>query len=380
MSELESVLQARVVNGYGLTESGTVTNTHPDSPAKHGSVGKTIGPAIAIVDASGDGVAPNAEGEIMLRGNAVMAGYLDDPEANDEAFRAGWLRTGDLGRLDEEGDLFITGRLKEIINRGGETIAPLEIDHALAEHPAIAQAACFAIAHPTLGEDVAAAVVLQPNVSVSAAEIRAFLANRLSRFKIPSRFWFVESIPLSVSGKPLRSALSGAFSTNLTNSTTEDLTIRPDLSHSVRHRIAEIWMGVLHTSNSDPGQNFFGLGGDSLAAARMLAMLLKEFPCVGHLSAQARFFESPTLLQLEQSVAECLAGQYREVKLENVSAVEVRPRGRLHRSSSFLGRASSPATNVTWWTILARLSRFICCFTTLLIQPNLAPRQINSSS
>ena len=143
-----------------------------------------------------------------------MEGYLDAEEANREVFLNGWFRTGDLGRMDHEGDLFITGRIKEVINRGGETISPVEIDHALAEHPGIARAASFAVAHPTLGDDIVAAVVLRPGARAVASEIRNFLAERLSRSKVPGRIWFVESIPLSASGKPLRDTLRTQFQTS----------------------------------------------------------------------------------------------------------------------------------------------------------------------
>ena len=335
LSELERVLQVQVINGYGLTEAGPVTNTQPDSPAKLGSVGRTIGPEIAVMDASGNLLPANAEGEVILGGDAVMAGYLDDPDANREVFRGGWFRTGDLGRLDEDGDLFITGRLKEIINRGGETIAPLEIDHALAEHPSVAHAASFAVAHPTLGEDIAAAVVLRPGANLPAAAIRAFLGTRLSRAKVPSRIWFVESIPVSASGKPLRGALSAAFPAHA--QTEEPSEVRAgggaDLSPAVRRGIAEIWMSVLNTRSSDAEQNFFGLGGDSLSAARMFALLEQEFQVAMGFSDHMNFFDSPTLSQLERLVAYCTsktrpsATAFKEVQFEDVSAVEVQVNG-----------------------------------------------------
>ena len=163
------------------------------------------------MDARGNLLTPGSEGEIVFRGDAVMEGYLDAEEANREVFLNGWFRTGDLGRMDHEGDLFITGRIKEVINRGGETISPVEIDHALAEHPGIARAASFAVAHPTLGDDIVAAVVLRPGTRAVASEIRNFLAERLSRSKVPGRIWFVESIPLNANGKPLRDTLRTQF-------------------------------------------------------------------------------------------------------------------------------------------------------------------------
>ena len=328
LGELERVLRVQVINGYGLTETGPVTNTPPGLSGKAGSVGRTIGPEIGIMAPAGNLLPANVDGEVVLRGDAVMAGYLNDPEANRAAFHVGWFRTGDLGRLDEEGDLFITGRLKEIINRGGETIAPLEIDHALAEHFAVARAATFSVPHPTLGEDIAAAIVLRPGVSISAADVRAFLRTRLSRAKVPSRIWFVESIPVSASGKPRRDALRAAFPTGVEIEESSDIPalIEPDLEPSIRNGIAEIWRDILHTQSSAANQNFFSLGGDSLSAARMFALLEQKLHFRSGLSDQMKFFESPTLSQLEHIVAGG-APKLKEFQLENVSAIEVQPAG-----------------------------------------------------
>ena len=160
LEELEEALNVTVINGYGLTEVGAATSTAGARRRKVNSVGRARGLEIRILDQSGKVLPPGQEGEVVMRGAAVMHGYLNDDAANREVFQGGWFRAGDLGCLDEDGDLFITGRIKEIINRGGESIAPLEIDHVLMEHPAIAQAACFSIPHPTLVEDAAAAVVL----------------------------------------------------------------------------------------------------------------------------------------------------------------------------------------------------------------------------
>jgi oxalate---CoA ligase len=207
---LEEAVGAPVLAGYGLTETGVVTLSMPDA-RKPGSVGRTTGLEVAIADSSGNRLGTDAEGEVIVRGPSVTSGYLDDPEANEAAFRDGWFRTGDTGRMDSEGFLFLTGRLKEMISRGGEKIIPQEVDEALAGHPAVAEAAAFAFAHQTLGEDVAAAVVLRNGAAASELELRRFAATRLAAFKVPRRIVFVEDLPRSVTGKPQRAVLAEQF-------------------------------------------------------------------------------------------------------------------------------------------------------------------------
>jgi oxalate---CoA ligase len=207
---LEEAVGAPVLAGYGLTETGVVTLTTPDA-CKPGSVGRTTGLEVAIADPLGNLLGAELEGEVIVRGPSVTSGYLDDAAANEAAFRDGWFHTGDTGRLDSEGFLFLTGRLKEMISRGGEKIIPQEVDEALSGHPAVAEAAAFAVAHPTLGEDVAAAVVLHGGAAASELELRRFAATRLAAFKVPRRIVFVEALPRSVTGKPQRAVLAEQF-------------------------------------------------------------------------------------------------------------------------------------------------------------------------
>jgi acyl-CoA synthetase (AMP-forming)/AMP-acid ligase II len=204
---LEQAVGVPVLAGYGLTETGVVTLCTPDA-RKPASVGRTTGLEVAIMDPLGSFLGAELEGEIVVRGRSVTSGYLDSPEANRAAFRHGWFHTGDIGHLDSDGYLFITGRLKEMISRGGEKIIPQEVDDALAHHPAVAEAAVFAVAHPTLGEDLAAAVVLRCGAASSELELRRFLAARLAPFKIPRRILFVDALPRTATGKPLRTILA----------------------------------------------------------------------------------------------------------------------------------------------------------------------------
>ena len=165
-------------------------------------------PEIAILDESGASLPAGVRGEVAIRGANVTAGYEANPEANAGAFVGGWFRTGDQGVLDEDGYLTITGRLKEIINRGGEKISPYEVDEVLMGHDAVAQAVTFAVAHDRLGEDVAAAVVPREGRSPTARELREFAAERLAPFKVPRTVVVVDEIPKGATGKLRRIGLA----------------------------------------------------------------------------------------------------------------------------------------------------------------------------
>ena len=206
---VEALFGVPVLEAYALTEAGLVTAvTEEHAGRKPGSVGRSVGPSLAIVDVSGRPLPTGSVGEIVVEGPGVMAGYDGDPEATSAAFFGPWLRTGDLGWLDVDGDLRITGRLKEQINRGGEKISPREVDEALLAHPAVAEAAAFGVAHPRLGEDLAAVVVLRPGAAVAPASLRAVVAARLAPFKVPSRIVFRDAIPRNAAGKVPRNGLA----------------------------------------------------------------------------------------------------------------------------------------------------------------------------
>jgi acyl-CoA synthetase (AMP-forming)/AMP-acid ligase II len=205
-----------VLNGYGTTETlGYISaEESPQTiPRKRGSVGLARpGLELAIRDPEGVALPAGATGEITVRGERVFTGYLDDPEATAAAFDpGGWYRTGDLGHLDEEGYLFVTGRAREMINRGGEKIVPHEVDDALRAHSAVADAAAFALPHRRLGEEVAAAVVLREPGSLSERDLRRWVAGRLSPHKVPRRIWFVAELPRTGSSKVQRGVLTERF-------------------------------------------------------------------------------------------------------------------------------------------------------------------------
>jgi acyl-CoA synthetase (AMP-forming)/AMP-acid ligase II len=210
MAELEEVFGAPVIEAYGMTEAAhqMACNPLPPRARKPGAVGVAAGPEIAIMDDS-NALLPQGEiGEVVIRGANVTPGYDNNPSANEKAFANGWFRTGDQGRLDEEGYLFLTGRLKEQINRGGEKVSPLEVDVVLLDHPAVAQACTFGIPHDKLGEEVGAAVVLRPDVTATEAEIREFASARLAAFKVPRRVLVMEDIPKGATGKVQRIGLA----------------------------------------------------------------------------------------------------------------------------------------------------------------------------
>ena len=178
------------------------------SSSADGSVGPAAGPDVEIMDQAGELLARGEVGEVVIRGPNVTAGYLNNPEANATAFVDGWFRTGDQGVIDEDGYLRLTGRLKEIINRGGEKISPREVDEVLLDHEAVAQVVTFARPHPKLGEDVAAAIVLHEGKEVTRAELRAFAGERLAPFKVPRSVIFVDTIPKGPTGKLQRIGLA----------------------------------------------------------------------------------------------------------------------------------------------------------------------------
>ncbi len=206
----ERVLRALIFDGYGMTEASYITGSGPTVRARRpGSCGPPVNSEIRVLDAHGCDLPPGVSGVIVIRGETLFPGYLDDPDANAAAFLpGGWFRTGDLGHLDEDGFLFLSGRSNEIINRGAEKIAPVEIDHALLAHPAVAEAAVFAVPDARLGEDIVAAVVLRPGQSVAARELRDWLLQRLSPFKVPRRIWQVAALPRTSTGKVRRGELA----------------------------------------------------------------------------------------------------------------------------------------------------------------------------
>ena len=210
MQQMEQTFHSPVIESYGMTEAThqIASNPLPPRARKPGSVGLAAGTEIAVMDDRGNLLPALRVGEVVIRGPNVSRGYENNPAANAKAYTSGWFRTGDQGFLEEDGYLRLTGRLKELINRGGEKISPIEVDEVLLHHPAIAQAVTFAIPHPKLGEEVGVAIVLRDGQSLSDRELKDFAGQHLPDFKIPRKILFLAEIPRGPTGKVLRIGLA----------------------------------------------------------------------------------------------------------------------------------------------------------------------------
>ena len=292
--ELETRLGVPVIEAYGMTEAShqVASNPLPPLPRKLGSVGLAAGTEVAIMGDDGRLLSADETGEIVIRGDTVMLGYEANADANRVAFEKGWFRTGDVGRLDSDGYLTITGRLKELINRGGEKVSPRDIEEALQEHPAVRQAAAFAVRHPTLGEDVAAAVVLKAGASAAEDELRGFLFGRLPEFKIPTRVVIVDEIPQGATGKLQRIGLADRLADRLAKTFVAP---RSDAELLV----AELFMEVLGVENVGATDNFFALGGDSLRGGQVIARVRARRGVTLQLLA---LFRRPTVAEFAREI------------------------------------------------------------------------------
>lgn len=320
LTDLEQMFGSPFIEAYGMTEAAPqiASNRLTAGERKAGSVGRPAGPEVAILNEAGQILAAGETGEVVIRGENVIRAYENDPTANETAFVRGWLRTGDQGRLDAEGFLFLTGRLKEFINRGGEKISPRSIEEVLLQHPAVAQAVTFAVPDRQLGETVAAAIVVdadsesrEPVAGNLEAQqkliqqIRSFAAARLAHFKVPQQIVIVDAIPHGPAGKLQRKDLA------------EKLRLAEPIYQPVgpagdsveprtpaERKLAEIWSQVLHIGAPGVHDHFFNLGGNSLAATRVVARVRDAF----HVDLPlANLFENPTVAGLADLIGRRLA-------------------------------------------------------------------------
>ena len=208
--ELIDVFKAPVIEAYGMTEATHQMTSNPIPPEiqKAGFVGKPAGPDVCIMDTDGNKLKSGSEGEVCIRGDNVMRGYEDNEEANKSSFTDGWFRTGDQGFFDKDGYLKISGRLKEIINRGGEKVSPLEIDNILMEHDAIEQVVTFGVKDKLLGEAIGVALVLKNGFQCTEKELKEYARQHLADFKIPKYICFLDEIPKGATGKLQRIGLA----------------------------------------------------------------------------------------------------------------------------------------------------------------------------
>lgn len=307
--DLETAFGVPVVEAYGMTEAShqIASNPLPPRPRRFGSVGLPTGSTrAAILDEQGKPLPANAVGEICIRGENVIAAYEKNPSANAASFSDGWLRTGDRGSQDDDGYVYIQGRIKELINRGGEKISPREIDEALLRHPAVRQAVAFATPHPVLGEDVAAAVVLESGQAVSMQELRRFAAASLADFKVPRLILFLPEIPKGATGKIQRIGLAEKLGPELAAARAPVNPVAGRPVTSLEAEILSIWQEVLGGKTIDPQDDFFAAGGDSITAARIL-MLVGE-TCAVELSL-ADLFTASTVAAMAGLIEERRAGK-----------------------------------------------------------------------
>lgn len=292
--DLVDLWKAPVIESYGMTEAAhqMTSNPLPPQEQKPGSVGLPAGPEVAIMNDDGDFIPDGETGAIVIKGTNVTSGYANNPDANATAYTKGWFQTGDQGYFDKDGYLFLTGRLKEMINRGGENIAPREIDEVLLEHPAVNQATAFAIPHETLGEDLAAAVVLKPGQQATEPDLRAFVAGQLAEFKVPNRILIVDAIPKGPTGKLQRIGLHEKLESYLKS---EYISPR----NETEAKIAGFFESALGRKDVGVLENFFFLGGDSLKGMRVISSIKSAF--TGDLSLNA-VFKYPTVELLARHV------------------------------------------------------------------------------
>jgi len=325
MQELEDALGVPVIEAYGMTEGSHQIATNPLPPAarKSGTVGMASGTEIAILTENEVHAEPDRTGEVVVRGPSITTGYRENSEANAGAFHDGWFRTGDLGHLDSDGYLQLVGRLKEIINRGGEKIAPREIDEALLAHPAVALAVAFPYPHSTLGEDVAAVIVVRPDTEVSTAELTQFVSTRLSAYKIPRRVIVAERIPVGPTGKPQRHRMAEQL--GLLGHVEDE---RPKNPPSA---LEAIWSECLQLDRVPEDADFFALGGDSLRALTLVSTIEERLERTVPLT----FFSNgmATLRQMEALIEQSTpAPEYEAAPPDLQGALSFAERGVIARS------------------------------------------------
>ena len=276
LAGLEHAFDAPMVERYGMSETCTLaSNALPPAERRPGSVGKPMFNEVMIVDAAGKPVPRGAIGEVVARGPGVFDGYQDDPAATAAAFVGGWFRTGDLGRFDADGFLTLAGRIRDVINRGGEKIGAVEVESALLRHPAVAEACSFAMPHPTLGEEIGAAVVLARNFDARERELQAHARRLLAGFKVPRRITILPNLPKTATGKVDRGAVARTCLS--AEGAVADVRARVDdrPRSDLEREIAQMWRRTLGASGLDIGRDddFFLLGGDSLQAYELFAQL-----------------------------------------------------------------------------------------------------------
>ena len=335
-----SVRDARVIEAYGMTEAShqIASNPLPPLESKPGTVGLAAGAQVAIMSNDGRILSAGEIAEIVIRGDNVTRGYENNPEANRDAFVDGWFRTGDQGTLDDDGFLTITGRLKEMINRGGEKIAPREIDEVLLSHAAVAQAVTFGAPHATLGETIAAAVVLLPGCTATGAEPRRVRGAADGLFKVPAQILIVAEIPKGPTGKLNRIGMAAALGLSAgvdgpTSRATDGPFAAPRTE--LEATLANLFSAILKVERVGVLDVFFELGGDSMLATRLVTRVNDMFQIELPL---ATIFTTPTVAGIAEILGDS-GGDFGGAK-SCVGQVPVLRRVRSDRKDSGLSASS----------------------------------------
>jgi acyl-CoA synthetase (AMP-forming)/AMP-acid ligase II len=349
MREFETGFGVPVIEIYGMTETaGVITsNPMPDGVRKTGSVGIAAGPEISVVDDVGNAVPAGKRGEVVVRGASVMRGYDGAAARGQSSFFGNWFRTGDQGYLDENGYLFLTGRIKEIINRGGEKVSPYEIEKVLLDHPDIEDAAVFAVPHETLGEEIAAAVVVSDGAAVSADRLARYLRPELVYFKMPRMFRFVDRIPRTAGGKLQRARLAELPEAAVAHDNSpeqDDPAAQAQSDTPVTGILRKMWADLLELDNVAPDADFFDLGGDSLKAETFVNALEQASGEIIYVSA---LFDAPTVHEFESFLRQEYPDLIARLLGRTVTAKSFRPHRRLDDETiSAFKRSIVPASTV----------------------------------
>lgn len=297
--ELQARVGVPVLEFYGLCEAGMMTAPRlPPALSKAGTVGTIPVGELEIRGDDGKALGPGKVGQIVLSGPSVMPGYLHDIDDTPDGLVDGWLATGDLGVVDADGDLTVVGRTKEIINRGGEKISPYDVEKVLLLHPSVREAAAFAVPHPRLGENVAAAVVLNDGADASSSTLIEFLRDRLAPFQMPRHVHVLPVLPKGATGKISRTQLGASFANQVRHS------VAPD--EPLQIQIAEIWQRILERDDFGIDDDFFEAGGDSLQATEMLLELEAE---MRHTIAPSEIRAELTIRHLAETLVSAVAAK-----------------------------------------------------------------------
>ncbi|HEU5019207.1 MAG TPA: AMP-binding protein [Pseudolabrys sp.] len=300
---IEDTFGIPILDHYGSSEAAQIAANLPGPGFnKAGTCGRPWPGILKIVNEDGRQIGTGERGEVLVTGPTLTAGYLENPDANRASFVDGWFRTGDIGSLDADGFLTLHGRIKELINRGGEKISPFEIEFALLQHPDVAEAAAFAIPHPRLVEDAMAAVVLRAGATTTPQQLRSFLAHRLAPFKIPRRVLTLDALPKDRMGKILRGQLAAVQSKSSAQALDRPATdAQQPRTHELEASLLTLWRRLLQSEDIGPDDDFFERGGDSLLAVQALLEIER---LIGHAAPKSLLFEAATVRQLLPRLSE----------------------------------------------------------------------------